>query len=89
MDCVILNVSFKYLNFYASFMGRVRTKFIKRISNKLVLKHKDEFKKDFKDNKKIVETLVEVKSKKLRNVIAGYVTRLMKKDDITLSKKQH
>jgi len=57
-------------------MGRVRTKFIKRISNKLVLKHKDEFKKDFKDNKKIVETLVEVKSKKLRNKLQIILSHL-------------
>jgi len=35
-------------------------------------------KKDFEGNKKIVNDLVNVKSKKLRNILAGYITRLKK-----------
>ncbi len=41
-------------------------------------KHPTEFKKDFTENKKIVMQHAEVRSKKIRNIIAGYMTRLVK-----------
>ena len=58
-------------------MGRIKTKQIKRIAIQLVELHRDKFKTNFTDNKKIVEEFAEIPSKKMRNVIAGYVTRLM------------
>ena len=60
-------------------MGRIKTTLIKRTGKKLYSEHKDEFKDKFEYNKKIVDGLVDVQSKKLRNIIAGYVTRLVKK----------
>ena len=63
-------------------MGRIKTQQIKRVTKQLISEHGSEFKKDFNENKKIVKDLIEVKSKKLRNVIAGYVTRLKKIEDI-------
>lgn len=59
-------------------MGRIKTKLTKRISNKLVKKHRDEFKTDFESNKQLVSKFADIRSKKLRNIIAGYVTRLVK-----------
>ena len=59
-------------------MGRIKTKLTKRISNELVNELGSEFKKDFEENKQIVTKFTDVESKKLRNVIAGYVTRLVK-----------
>ena len=59
-------------------MGRIKTTLTKRITNKLVKEHRDEFKKDFESNKEIVEKFADIPSKKLRNIIAGYVTRLVK-----------
>ena len=59
-------------------MGRIKTTYIKRVGKKLYEKHSDNFKKDFESNKKIVNDLVNVKSKKLRNILAGYITRLKK-----------
>lgn len=59
-------------------MGRIKTTLIKRISNKLYKENKDSVKKDFAGNKKLVETLVNAPSKKIRNVIGGYVTRMAK-----------
>ena len=53
---------------------------IKRITNNLVAEHRDEFKKTFAENKTLVEKFADIPSKKLRNVIAGYVTRLMKEN---------
>jgi len=38
------------------------------------------FKKDFSKNKKLVEEVAVIPSKKLRNVIAGYLTRLVKQE---------
>ena len=58
-------------------MGRIKTQLIKRISNKLIKEHGNELKKDFKENKEIVANLANLPSKKIRNVITGYVTRLM------------
>ena len=59
-------------------MGRIKTTMIKRITLKLFRENPDNFKKKFSDNKKIVKDLVDVKSKKLENIIAGYMTRLAK-----------
>ena len=60
-------------------MGRIRTQFIKRLGRELVQKHKDQLKETFDENKAIVEQLLTEPSKKIRNEVAGYVTRLMKK----------
>lgn len=62
-------------------MGRIKTRLIKRVTNELVQKHSSDFSKNFEDNKKIVEQFADVPSKKLRNVIAGYVTRIIKSSD--------
>lgn len=62
-------------------MGRIKTQFIKRLGKELVLKHKEHLKEDFNENKKIVEQLLTGPTKKIRNVVAGYVTRLMKQTE--------
>lgn len=59
-------------------MGRIRPTPIKRMGKKLFKISRDSFKSDFESNKKSLGSLVEVKSKKLRNVLAGYVTHLVK-----------
>ena len=59
-------------------MGKVRPLFIKRTARKLVNDYGDKFSLDFEHNKRVVEELLELPSKRLRNKIAGYVTRLMK-----------
>jgi small subunit ribosomal protein S17e len=63
-------------------MGRIKTSFIKHIAKDLFEKHADKFTTDFSKNKEIVKELIEIKSKKLRNVIAGYVTSLKKQEKI-------
>ncbi len=62
-------------------MGRIKTQLTKRVTNDLIEANPDTFKKDFGENKKLVDEFADVPSKKMRNVIAGYVTRLMKKGD--------
>tara|TARA_Y100000310_G_C20593874_1_gene769503 strand:- start:1138 stop:1326 length:189 start_codon:yes stop_codon:yes gene_type:complete len=59
-------------------MGRIKTTLTRRVGLKLVEDHADMFKKDFGENKKVVGELLKIPSKKHRNIIAGYVTRLMK-----------
>ena len=54
---------------------------IKRTSNDLVREHPTEFKTTFEENKKLVTKFAEVRSKKIRNIIAGYVTRLVRNRD--------
>ena len=61
-------------------MGRIKTAPIKSITWKLVQRHKDKLKTDFKENKTIVGSLLDIPSKPIRNKIAGYVTRIMKKE---------
>jgi small subunit ribosomal protein S17e len=59
-------------------MGRIKTQLIKRVTNELMDRHGEEFTKDFEKNKELVVKFVSVPSKKIRNIIAGYVTRLVK-----------
>jgi len=59
-------------------MGRIKTKLIKRISLSIFKKHKEEFKPEFDENKALVSQFADIPSKKIRNIIAGYVTRLVK-----------
>ena len=42
--------------------------------------HKDAFTTDFAENKKLVVGFADINSKKYVNVIAGYITRLVKKE---------
>jgi len=57
-------------------MGRIKTSFIKNIGNDLFSKYSEEFSKDFSKNKEAVDKFLIVKSKKMRNILAGYMTSL-------------
>ena len=59
-------------------MGKVRIGVVKRTARKLIAMYPDLFTEDFEHNKRVVANLVETPSKKLRNQIAGYVTRLVR-----------
>ena len=59
-------------------MGRIKTTAVKRVSEDLVSEHFDKFSEKYQENKKVVEKLADIPSKKLRNIITGYVTRLVK-----------
>ncbi len=58
-------------------LGKVRPERVKRIARELVSRHPDKFTTNFEDNKKLVETLIETSSTRLRNRIAGYITSLI------------
>ncbi len=57
-------------------MGKVRTDTIKKVSRELVRRFPDRFTGEFESDKQMVNELVITPSKRLRNRIAGYVTRL-------------
>jgi len=63
-------------------MGRIKTSFVKTIAKDLFEKHSDKFTIDFLKNKEIMKKLIDMKSKKLRNVVAGYITKLKKQERI-------
>ncbi len=62
-------------------MGRIKTQMIKRLTLQLVKQHKPLFSTDYATNKKLVERLLTGPTKKLRNTVAGYVTRLMQRKE--------
>jgi len=64
-------------------VGNVYTKDIKRVAQELYEKFKDQVTADFYLNKKLVDMYIDVQSKKVKNRIAGYLTRYAK-----LSKEQ-
>lgn len=58
-------------------MGKVRPEKVKKIARELVKRYPNQFTTDFENNKKLLESLVTIYSTKLRNLIAGYITRLV------------
>jgi len=60
-------------------MGRIKTQLVKRTTNELLEQYGDKFSEDYEKNKRVVAQLVIGVGKKIRNIIAGYVTRLVKK----------
>ena len=56
-------------------MGRIKSKLVKRTAHNL-LKEENNFNDNFEENKKTIVGLTP--SKKIRNKIAGYITRLKK-----------
>jgi len=59
-------------------MGKVRPSLIKRTARALLEMYPSEVSGDFELNKELVDKYVYLKSKKLRNQIAGYLTHLVK-----------
>jgi small subunit ribosomal protein S17e len=54
---------------------------IKRISTELLEKHPNKFGLEFDNNKKALNDLAVVRSKVLRNELAGYITSHLRKQD--------
>ena len=57
-------------------MGKVRIAAVKKISREIIALYPDKFGKDYEANKKALEPLVDARTKRLRNRIVGYITRL-------------
>jgi small subunit ribosomal protein S17e len=59
-------------------MGRIKTVLVKRVTKQLVSEHPDEFTEDFTKNKDVLKKYAKISSTKIRNVVAGYASRLVK-----------
>ena len=59
-------------------MGRIKTKLVKRVTQDLIREHGELLNTDFTENKKIIATLAEIRSKKVMNTVAGCVTKAIK-----------
>lgn len=68
-------------------MGSIRQSNIKRIAEEFVEKHGDAFNEDFYNNKEIVKGSISGVSKKTMNLIAGYITRNIKKQKARLDRE--
>ena len=60
-------------------MGRIRPTYIKRVAIEMVRVHNAALSDDFNQNKLFVNELTDVRHKRMRNRIAGYVTRYRKR----------
>lgn len=58
-------------------MGNVRTDQIKRTARELIKRFPDRFSNNFDENKQLVGLLLEGATTKIRNQIAGYITRYL------------
>ncbi len=56
-------------------MGKVKTEQIKRLANELLTRFPQKFSNSFDENKRVVEELTQGTTIKVRNQIAGYITR--------------
>jgi len=58
-------------------LRNVRSEKVKKIARELLKKYPDKFTADFEENKKVIASLAKIPTTKLRNNIAGYITRLV------------
>ncbi len=60
-------------------MGRIKTQLVKRVTKEFIAKYSEQLSPDFEKNKKVADAHISTQSKKIRNVIAGYASRIMRK----------
>ena len=58
-------------------LGSVKTEQVKRTAKELVKRFPDKFTRDFENNKHLVKALIQGGTPKVRNQIAGYITRFL------------
>jgi len=56
-------------------LGKVKTEQIKRVGKELMERFPDKFTTNFDENKRLVDTLTQGTTTRVRNQIAGYITR--------------
>ena len=59
-------------------MGSIRPGYIKNAARVLMQYYEDEFTTDFETNKRLVEQYTDIKTKTVRNRVAGYMVRLVR-----------
>ncbi len=56
-------------------MGKVKTEQIKRVGKELMARFPNKFTSNFDENKRLVDSLTQGTTTRVRNQIAGYITR--------------
>jgi len=56
-------------------MGRIKSIAIKRLGEELIKEHGKKFSEEFEKNKKALNEVRPIKSKRTRNIVAGYITK--------------
>jgi len=57
-------------------MGRIKTTFVKNIAKDLIEKYPEAFSGKFEENKKALERFASFESRKMRNLVAGYISSM-------------
>lgn len=60
-------------------MGSIKNRAIRTMGKELVKKHRNSFSENFRKNKEALGKFVDVRSKKIKNMLAGYITNEMKR----------
>ena len=60
---------------------------VKRLSTELLNRYPEKFNVDFQQNKKTIDEIAKVRSKELRNQIAGYIASYINKQTKEQNKK--
>jgi small subunit ribosomal protein S17e len=71
-----LRIPLKALNTEELFMG-IKPSYIKNLGTALLVRQKEYFSKNFDENKQQLEKSAVINSKRVRNRVAGYITRKM------------
>ena len=58
-------------------MGTVKISAVKNLADDLIREHGNRFSEDFEHNKEILQEVKPIKSKKIRNSLAGYIASRM------------
>ena len=58
-------------------MGTVKTSAVKNLAEDLIREYGDKFSEDFENNKSVLNEVRPIKSKKIRNSLAGYIASRM------------
>lgn len=61
---------------------------VTRLSTLVLKQHEDKFTTDFTENKKILGQLTIIRSKGLKNEVAGYITKYIKRGDSRKTKQE-
>ena len=59
-------------------MGRIKTRYVKVSAQKIYEMGTEDFNENFEENKQKVPKYANIPSKRMRNAIIGYITRLVK-----------
>ena len=60
-------------------MGRIKNTAIKTLASQLIREQGEKFTEDFEKNKEILADVKPIKSKRVRNILAGYIAKEMKR----------